>query len=49
MSKGKSRSPSSKAYYTKYKSLGLRLVHKKAKIAKHLKKHPNDLQSARSL
>lgn len=43
---GKKTSPSSKAYFTGYKANGTQAKNQARKRARHLKAHPNDLQSA---
>lgn len=49
MAKGKKTSKSSKQYYEKNHKSAIWRKNKSAKLAKHLKKHSNDIQAAKAL
>ena len=46
MATGKTVSANRKNKYKNYRAMGTRLANKKARLARHLRNQPNDLQSA---
>lgn len=46
--KGKGLQKSKKEQYAKYQATGSYTKNKKAKVARHMKKHPNDVQTKNS-